>query len=459
MSSSNSHDQLWRDVSATLEPRIGRDAFRRWFSSVRLCPQNEDAVAVLVPDSIHQLWIESNYMPTLRESFWTATGRQHEITLQVNGDLRTVEPVAEPVPAVEEVSAEAAPATDPEPECGAQPNRIFDTFVVGTNNQFAHAAARAAANSPGSAYNPLFLVGSTGLGKTHLLHAVGTEIMRTRPKLKVVYVTSEDFTNQFIDALRTNTLTKFRDRFRRADVLLIDDVQFLASKERSQEEFFHTFNALFDGHKQIVLSSDRLPAEINGLEERLVSRFEWGMTAMLTPPDYETRLAILRNRTAALRLDLPGSVLEFVAENIRSNVRRLHGSLFRLGSWLSLHGTPSLTDTEEILRDILADEAKNQITIDLIQRTVAEFYDIRLADMTSRKRPAQIAKARQLAMYLTREHIGSSYMEIGEAFGGRDHATVMHACRVMEAQLPVDEKLRHAVTEIERTLQRTSNRS
>ena len=469
---------LWAHVVDNLRTRITPDAYDRWFSSLCLSEANDERVSIVVPDSIHQLWIEMNYLNPLKESFRAITGilptlqfmaggsigpvfapappkikKSHPkaVRLEVSAPvppppLREAGPVEEPVgtemdPPEEDLAARL-PAPEDDGGGPVSPRHTFATFVVGVNNQFAHAAATAVAQRPARAYNPLFFYGTTGLGKTHLMHAIGAHIRESRPKARVLYITSEEFTNQFIAAIQEHSLPRFRKRFRQADVLLIDDVQFLAGKERSQEEFFHTFNALFDGNKQVVLSSDCPPSEMRNLESRLASRFEWGMMAEITPPDEETRVAILRNRAVSLRVEVPPNVIDYLASRIRSNVRRLHGALFRVASWISLHGPISMPQTEDLLRDLLQEESRQAITIDKIQKTIAESYDIRLADMTSRKRPANIAFARQVAMYLARELTGSSYQEIGDAFGGRDHGTIMHACRSIDARIKGEENVR-----------------
>jgi len=335
------------------------------------------------------------------------------------------------------------------------PRNTFDLFVVGANNQYAHAACSAVANAPGKTYNPLFVYGGVGLGKTHLMQAIGHQVGKQKKGSKVFYVSSERFTNEFIDAIQNSTLVKFRKRYRQADVLLIDDIQFLAGKERSQEEFFHTFNALFDGHKQIVLSSDRPPSEIANLEQRLVSRFEWGLTAELQPPDVETRLAILRKKAQSLGVQLEPAVLEFLADRIRSNVRRLEGALMRVASFASLSGhAPTSDKIEQLLKDILQEEARRAVSIEEIQRRVADHFDVRLADMTSKRRPQNIAFPRQIAMYLARELTRSSLMEIGEAFGGRDHGTVLHAHRQIKGKMHSEEKIRQVVSYLDSQLQR-----
>jgi chromosomal replication initiator protein len=311
------------------------------------------------------------------------------------------------------------------------------------------------ANAPGKTYNPLFIYGGVGLGKTHLMHAIGHHTGTRKKGIKVLYITSERFTNEFIDAIQNSKLVKFRNRYRQADVLLIDDIQFLAGKERSQEEFFHTFNTLFDGHKQIVLSSDRPPSEIANLEHRLVSRFEWGLTAELQPPDVETREAILRKKAQTLEVKLENSVLRFLAERIRTNVRRLEGALMRVASFASLSGqNPSSEKIEHLLKDILQEEARRAVTIDQIQKRVAEHFDVRIADMTSKRRPANIAFPRQIAMYLARELTKSSLSEIGDAFGGRDHGTVLHAHRLVKDKMRNEEKIRQVVSFLDSQLNR-----
>jgi chromosomal replication initiator protein len=338
---------------------------------------------------------------------------------------------------------------------GMNPRNTFDTFVVGPNNQFAHAAALAVAQSPAKTYNPLFIYGGVGLGKTHLMQAIGQQSIDRKKSFKVMYLSSEKFTNEFIDAIQHNTLVKFRKRYRQADVLLIDDIHFLAGKERSQEEFFHTFNTLFDGRKQIVLSSDRPASEIANLEQRLVSRFEWGLTAELQPPDIETRMAILKKKSQALHVHLAQDVLEFLAQRVRTNVRRLEGALMRVASFVSLSGREISRETvEQLLRDILQEEAKKTVTIDQIQKKVAEHFDVRLADMTSKRRPANIAFPRQVAMYLARRHTKASLNEIGDAFGGRDHGTVLHACKTVSGRMVKEDQVRQLIVLLDTQLER-----
>ena len=445
-------DSLWSQISSALRGELGDGVFDRWFSTLRLADANAREVALVIPNSIYQVWIESNYLSQLQAALMTVFGAKRKVVFRVeNGAAVTLATVAETAGAPEEPS-EPAGATGAK---GLNPHYIFDTFVVGANSEFAHAASLAVAKSPARTYNPLFIHGGVGLGKTHLLQAIGHHLAASRRGTKVAYVRSETFTNEFINAIQTNSLVKFRRRYRQADILLIDDIQFLAGKERSQEEFFHTFNSLFEGRKQIVLSSDQPPSEIAQLEQRLVSRFEWGLTAELQPPDMETRLAILRKKAAGLDVNLPNHVLEYLAHRIKSNVRRLEGALLRVASFSSLSGRP-LTDEsiEHVLRDILQEEARRAVSIDQVQRKVAEHYDVRLADMTSKRRPANIAFPRQIAMFISRRLTKNSLQDIGEAFGGRDHGTVIHACKTVQDRMDKQESLRQVIRFLETALQR-----
>lgn len=330
------------------------------------------------------------------------------------------------------------------------PHYTFDAFVVGNHNQLAHTAALAAAQGLGKSYNPLFLYGGVGLGKTHLLQAIGQELLKARPGARVAYVTTERFTNEFIDALQKRTLGPFRQKYRQTDALLMDDLQYLAGKERMQEEFFHTFNALHEGGRQIVLTCDRPAGEIRRLEPRLVSRFEWGLVARLQPPDEETRRAILRQKLDRMGVSLPAEVLEFIAQRVRNNIRRLEGALVRVTSYAALTNTPpTLQLVEGLLRDLLHEDEHHALTIEAIQKRVAECFDIGLFDMTSKRRPEKIAFPRQVAMFLARQITQSSLNTIGQAFGGRDHGTVLHACRSVKDRMEVDPQVRQIVRQLE----------
>lgn len=469
---------LWSHVASSVREEVSADTFHRWFASVELVQADETELTLRVPNNIFQLWIESNYMPLVQSAIIKVLGAPRAVKFTFAGEVPEPSKKARATAARETPSVAEIPSPTNENHNGHQnghshgnhngahdpgatthqgmnPRNTFETFVVGKNNEYAHAASLAVAQTPAKTYNPLFVYGGVGLGKTHLMQAIGQFVNSRKKGAKVIYLSSEKFTNEFIDAIQNSTLVKFRKKYRQADVLLIDDIQFLAGKERSQEEFFHTFNTLFDGHKQIVLSSDRPPTEIKNLEQRLVSRFEWGLTAELQPPDIETRVAILRKKAQTLGIKLEDRTIDFLAQRIRSNVRRLEGALMRVASYASLSGR-SLTDEaiEHLLKDILQEEAKRTVTIDQIQRRVAEHFDVRLADMTSKRRPANIAFPRQVAMYLARELTKTSLSEIGDAFGGRDHGTVLHAHRLVTEKIKSEEKVRQLVSFLDSQLNR-----
>ncbi|PYJ75251.1 MAG: chromosomal replication initiator protein DnaA [Verrucomicrobia bacterium] len=447
--------QLWQRLAATLKSQVSADSFKRWFSAVELVEASDKSLTFCVPNNIYQFWIESNYMAALQNAIITAVGGPRSIKFSSPSGVAAQMPV-EDIIALKEISPDSqrvakAAAT----VAGLNPRNTFESFVVGPNNEIAHAASLAVAQTPARTYNPLFIYGGVGLGKTHLMQAIGQYVWAKKKNTKVMYLSSELFINEFIDAIQHSNLVKFRKRYRQADLLLIDDIQFLGGKERSQEEFFHTFNTLFDGHKQIVLSSDRPASEIANLEHRLVSRFEWGLTAELQPPDIETRMAILRKKARTLQIKLRDEVFEFIANRIRSNVRRLEGALMRVASFASLSGKELTQEVvEHLLKDILQEEGRHSITIEQIQRRVAEHFDVRVADMTSKRRPASIAFPRQVAMYLARELTKASLNEIGEAFGGRDHGTVLHACKLVKRRMGEQDNIRQTISFIDSSLQR-----
>ena len=448
---------IWREMASEIRPHLSADAFQRWFLGIELVQADETALTFQVPNSIYQFWIESNYLNVVKFAAASVLGNPREIKFRAADSA-----VAGPV-----VYAQAGRARETlSPACqdedlkdalnhGMNPRNRFEAFVVGSNNQLAHAAAMEVSQSLARTYNPLFIYGDVGLGKTHLMQAIGQQAIERRKTQKVMYLSSERFTNEFIDAIQHNMLVRFRKRYRQADVLLIDDIQFLAGKERSQEEFFHTFNTLFDGRKQIVLSSDRPASEIANLEQRLVSRLECGLTTELEPPDIETRMAILRKKAEALHIKLAEDVLVFLAQCVRTNVRRLEGALMRVASYLSLSGREISRETlEQLLRDILREEAKKRVTIDQIQKKVAEHFDVRIADMTGKRRTANIAFPRQVAMYLARRNTKASLHEIGETFGGRDHGTVLHACKTVSVRMKKEDQVRQAIVRLDTQLER-----
>src|ERR1700737_1847173 len=447
--------KLWQKLSVALKPQVSADTFKRWFSAVELIEASDTSLTFRVPNNIYQFWIESNHMSALQAAVITAFGGPRAVKFSLpSGSSADI--AAEDAAALKEMAPELVRDTKAAGSVlGLNPRNTFESFVVGPNNEIAHAASLAVAQSPARTYNPLFIYGGVGLGKTHLMQAIGQFVWGKKKTAKVMYLSSELFINEFIDAIQHSTLVKFRKRYRQADVLLIDDIQFLGGKERSQEEFFHTFNTLFDGHKQIVLSSDRPASEIANLEHRLVSRFEWGLTAELQPPAVETRMAILRKKARILQIKLNDDVFEFLANRIRTNVRRLEGALMRVASFASLSGKELTQEViEHLLKDILQEEARNSITIEQIQRRVAEHFDIRLADMTSKRRPSNIAFPRQVAMYLSRRHTKASLNEIGDAFGGRDHGTVLHACKTVSVRMGKEDQVRHLIVMLDTQLER-----
>jgi len=447
--------QLWQRLSAALKPQISSDSFNRWFSGVELIEAKDKSLTFGVPNNIYQFWIESNYMSALQTAILTALGSPRSVKFCSPSGPGTPASPSDATPLKEVLQDPPSNLKPGTTVPGLNPRNTFESFVVGPNNEIAHAASLAVAQAPARTYNPLFVYGGVGLGKTHLMQAIGQYVWAKKKNMKVIYVSSELFINEFIDAIQHSNLVKFRKRYRQADLLLIDDIQFLGGKERSQEEFFHTFNTLFDGHKQIVLSSDRPASEIANLEHRLVSRFEWGLTAELQPPDIETRLAILRKKADGMQIRLRDDTFQFLASRIRTNVRRLEGALMRVASFASLSGKELTQEAiEHLLKDILQEEGRHSITIEQIQRRVAEHFDVRVADMTSKRRPASIAFPRQVAMYLARELTKASLNEIGDAFGGRDHGTVLHACKLVKRRMTEQDNIRQTISFIDSSLQR-----
>jgi chromosomal replication initiator protein len=453
----------WSGVCGALRGIVGEDAFQRWFRAAEWAGEEGGIATVTVPGEIHQVWIETNYLPELTVAVNRVCSEVREVRVVVGGTPSAEAPhhnghAKHGLPHTRHGKSTAleGEALDRRiKSTGLNPAYTFASFVVGTNSQFAHAACEAVAKKTGIGYNPLFIYGGPGLGKTHLMQAIGQEILRRQPGSRVIYLTCEKFTNEFIDSIRRGDLEKFRRRYRSSDVLLIDDVQFLAGKERSQEEFFHTFNTLLDGRNQVVLTCDRPACEIKNLEPRLISRFECGLTVEMQPPQMETRLAILRKKSLDWKVKVDESVLKFLAEKIRTNVRRLEGALMRVATYASLAGESVTVDkVEHLLRDLIREEASRQVSIDAIQKAVAEHFDVRLADMTSRRRPASIAFPRQIAMYLSRSLTKGSLMEIGEAFGGRDHGTVIHACKKVGERIEDESGIKETIARIEAQLRR-----
>ncbi|MBX3746737.1 MAG: chromosomal replication initiator protein DnaA [Verrucomicrobiae bacterium] len=449
---------LWNSALSSLRDVLNPEIFRLWFAPVQPASLEADKLTLVVANDFSGVWLGENYRDLIHNALRAAAGRTIAFTFvpqsapgPVNGSAApdasapAAQP-AEPAPAAAETRESASTVST------FDPKNTFESFVIG-NNIHAHAAAVAVAETPGRAYNPLFLIGGVGLGKTHLLHAIGQHVSSQRRTARVVFLSTERFTNEFIDALQNNRLARFRKKFRESDVLLIDDIQFLSGKERIQEEFFHTFNALHECRKQIVLTCDRPASEIQGLEQRLVSRFEWGLVADIHPPDVETRMAILRKKADQMHYVLPADIAQFLAERIRTNVRRLEGALTRVASYAKLTGQILTVDRlRDLLRDVLGEEGRASLTIDVIIKRVADHYDLRVSDILGRRRPDHIAFPRQVAMFLARTLTESSLSTIGGAFGGRDHGTVLHACRAVADRMETDPNVRKTVGQLDRDL-------
>ena len=451
-----SAERIWTAAQQLLRTILNPDIYNLWFAPLQARDLVGEEITLEVANDFCEVWLKDNYLGLIRDVLASAAGQHLKVNFRVapsksappvNGTDVSADTKGEPEP--------DKPAAHKGTDHGFNPKNTFDTFVVGSNNTFAHAAALAVSQTPGKSYNPLFLYGGVGLGKTHLLHAIGQHVVAHKRGARVTYVSSEKFTNEFIDAIQNSQLVRFRRRYRQTDVFLIDDIQFLAGKERIQEEFFHTFNSLHEAHKQIVLTCDRPASEIQGLEQRLISRFEWGLVTDMQPPDVETRVAILRKKEKFMNVELPQDIHDFLAARIRSNVRRLEGALVRVASYQSLTGQKvTVEKAEKLLGDMLKEEGRFQITIETIQKKVAEHFDIRLADMASKRRPYHIAFPRQIAMFLARQLTESSLNTIGESFGGRDHGTVLHACRLVQDRMQVDSQVRQTVTYLEKQLMR-----
>ena len=468
-------NEIWAKVSDILKNLVSDDAYHRWFESAEIITISETEAILAVASDMHQVWIETNYLPEVQSAISQVCDMPLKVKIHVSQTAQTMPEdqfsqdkqdekrnTSEPNASVQFTGNTDSSSLDCEvvfgkklKQSGLNPQFGFDRFVVGQNNEFAHAACMAVASAKSPIYNPLFIHGSSGLGKTHLMQAIGQRLMKNNPSARVVYLTCEKFINEFIDTVRKGSLEKFRKKYRRADILLIDDIQFLGGKERSQEEFFHTFNELLDLQSQVVITSDRPASEIKNIEPRLISRFESGLTVELQPPGMETRLAILQRKMDEWDVKVNNDILTMLAERIQSNVRRLEGGLVRIATYASLGNEQVTQDRAEfLLKDILREEGQKKVNIDAIQKAVTDEFDIRLADMTSRRRPTNIAFPRQIAMYLSRKLTPSSLIEIGDAFGGRDHGTVIYACRKVEARIKAEPQIKDSVDMLINALQR-----
>jgi len=435
--------EVWDEALAVIRSRVSRQSFEAWFRPLTPGAIEQNRVQVLLPNRFFKEWFEEHYLGLLRSALEDLTFSKVEIVLLLpDKDVLTARPAAD------EPGERRAPRRSRDNGAQLNPRYTFDSFVVGTSNQFAHAACMAVADQLAKTYNPLFIYGGVGLGKTHLLHAIGHHARQRDPRVRVSYVSSEKFTNDLINAIRFDATVEFRNRYRGLDLLLVDDIQFIAGKERTQEEFFHTFNDLYDSSKQIVISSDRVPREIPTLEERLRSRFEWGLIADIQPPDLETKAAILRKKAQAQGVRLPDEVSLFIAKHVKSSIRELEGSLVRLAAQASFaHQEINLELAQEVLRELTAEQQRLP-TISSIQKAVAEFFSVRVEDLRSRGRNKSIVLPRQVAMYLCREIVKASLPDIGDGFGGKDHSTVIHACEKVKRKIAGEDAFRRQVEEL-----------
>lgn len=446
----------WQAAQPYLQEILDEYSYKNWFSQTSFDSQQEGVLLIRVPSQFFANWLEEHYQEAVLNAMQRVMpefkGVKYLPCKDNDGGGASMSEAVRP----------SAPAARPQrggarsriPFNGFNPRYTFDRFVVGAGNRFAHAAAKAVKQSPGRAYNPLFLYGGTGLGKTHLMQAIGQELLLEDPSLRVVFISSEEFTNQLIQSIADKDTQRFRSKYRRVDVLLIDDIHFISGKEATQEEFFHTFNTLFDAHKQIVLSSDRSPKELKGIEERMVSRFEWGLVTDIQPPDLETRVAILQNKAKQDHITAPLEVLRYIATYITSNIRELEGALITVFAYSRLTEQKiSLALVENVLRDLIGSEKIKPTTIEQVQRAVAEHFDVRIADLRGRSRQRQIVHPRQLAMYLCKTLIPSlSLNDIGEHFGGKDHTTVLYACDRVTREVETNTSVRHTLEHLTRVL-------
>ncbi|NLK08876.1 MAG: chromosomal replication initiator protein DnaA [Firmicutes bacterium] len=454
---------IWQQTLARIEPLMPQSSFSTWLKGTRPIALNQNTLYIHIANEFAKDWVDSRYKEPMQQALQKMVGQRWELEFVLpggavpedteNGEISPFTETSAAAPLLEQASTlETAPLPNVSDEVVPgilNPRYTFDSFVVGNSNRFAHAASLAVAEAPARAYNPLFVYGGVGLGKTHLMQAIGHHVLGYNRHSKVVYVSSEKFTNDLINAIGKKAMVEFRDRYRNVDVLLIDDIQFVAGKESTQEEFFHTFNALYEANKQIVMTSDRPPKEIPTLEERLRSRFEWGLTTDIQPPDLETRIAILRKKAADDNLEIPEEILSYIANRVHSNIRELEGALNRVMAVGSLSRRDiTIEVAEEALKDIVSSARQRQITIEAIQITVAEHYSIKVTDMHSKKRTRAVTFPRQIAMYLARDLTDASLPKIGDEFGGRDHTTVIHACDKIKRALQKDPSLQREVEQI-----------
>lgn len=439
---------LWIDILSELKKTLSDISFNTWFSDTEILFMSDSKIIIGCSNSLILETINLRYLDTLSNIIYSLTNSTYTLKVMLKDEFNEKNMYSNNK-TISDTTKNKTPIKNFSASSNLNNKYTFESFVVGNSNRFAHAASLAVAESPSKAYNPLFIYGGVGLGKTHLMHAIGHLINENNKNLKVVYLTSEKFINELISAIKDDKNIEFREKYRNVDVLLIDDVQFIAGKERTQEEFFHTFNALHESNKQIILSSDRPPKEIKTLEERLCSRFEWGLIADIQPPDYETRIAILKKKADVDKLNIPNDVLIYIATKIKSNIRELEGALLRVVAYTNLtNSTVSLDLAKEALKDLINTKNSKTITIEYIQETVANYFDLNIDMLKSQRRTQNITFPRQIAMFLCRKLTDSSLPKIGENFGGRDHTTVIHAYEKIQNKIDSDQDFNNIITEL-----------
>ena len=449
-------NNLWEQALNIIKGEISEISFNTWIKSCTPISISDNILKLSVPNEFTKGILDTRYKDLLIQALKIVTSRKFKIEFYLESDLEEEKENEEKQKEEKKENTndvDGSIVVSDEMSATLNPKYTFQSFVIGNSNRFAHAASLAVAESPAKAYNPLFIYGGVGLGKTHLMHAIGHYILQENPRAKVVYVSSEKFTNELINAIKDDKNEEFRNKYRKVDVLLIDDIQFIAGKERTQEEFFHTFNALHEENKQIILSSDRPPKEIPTLEDRLRSRFEWGLIADIQPPDFETRMAILKKKADVEGLNVPNEVMVYIATKIKSNIRELEGALIRIIAYSSLTNRDVSVDlASEALKDIISNKESAPVTVKTIQESVANYYNLRIEDLKSQRRTRNIAYPRQIAMYLSRKLTDMSLPKIGEEFGGRDHTTVIHAYEKISENLKTDEGLQSMINDITKKL-------
>ncbi|KAF1295079.1 chromosomal replication initiation protein DnaA [Enterococcus sp. JM4C] len=439
-------EDIWLDLQKSYRAELSPTSYNAWIDTAQPLSLQNDQLIIEVPTSLHKNYWEKNLATKIVETGFKLTGQEIIPTFVTADEAPQLEPVAKP----KEESPKTVELTK---KVQLNPKYTFDTFVIGKGNQMAHAAALVVAEDPGSMYNPLFFYGGVGLGKTHLMHAIGHHMLQNQPNAKVKYVSSETFANDFINSIQNKTAEEFRQEYRNVELLLVDDIQFFAEKEATQEEFFHTFNALYNEGKQIVLTSDRLPNEIPKLQERLVSRFAWGLSVDITPPDLETRTAILRKKAAAERLEIPDDTLSYIAGQIDSNIRELEGALVRVQAFATINSSDITTSlAADALKTLKSGRGHSQLSIVQIQEEVAKYYHIQMKDLKGKKRVKSIVVPRQIAMYLSRELTDNSLPKIGAEFGGKDHTTVLHAHEKIQQLIDSNAIMQNEISEIKNFL-------